>query len=154
MNKIIFSCKYFKIKVREVLIILLVLILLFFGLNSCQRRSELEKKKEEKIENNCDFTNENINDFNKLMSRVDLCSEGWFKDLNAYITRIEDQNKYLKKKDKKEFQTVLKYQKELLKDLNIFKKDQKDKNIEGLEKSFKEYKDFYDGKCGKGKIGN
>lgn len=153
MNKILFTCKYFNIRVREVLIALLVLILLLFGLKACQN-NDTEKKKEVKIENICGFTNENINDFNKLMSRADLCSDGWFKDLDAYITRIEDQNTYLKKKDKKEFRTVLKYQKEFLKDLNIFKKNQKDKNIEKLEKSFKKYKDFYDGKCGKGKIGN
>lgn len=156
MNRILFTCKYFKIRVREVLIALLVLILLFFGLNACQNNEvekEKEKKKEEKIENICTFTNENINILNQLMSRVDLCSEDWFKDLNDYITRLEDQNKYLEKKNKKEFETVLSYQKEFLKDLEGFKDNQDDTTIDKMEKSFKEYKKLYDGKCMKGEKG-
>lgn len=152
MNKVLFKCQYFTIRVREVLIVLLVLILLFFCLRSCQN-NETEKKKEEKITDVCKFTNENINDLNRLLSRADLCSEGWYKDLDAYITRIEDQNKYLKKRENKESKTVLKYQDKLFKKLKAFKKEQKNKNIDELEKSFKEYKRFYDSKCMKEKQG-
>lgn len=150
MNKILFKCQYFTIRVREVLILGVVLVLLFFGLKACQN-NEKEKQKEEKIVNICGFTNENINDLNKLLSRADLCSEGWFKDLDAYIERIKDQNTYLsKKKEKTDFKKVLKYQKKLLNDLKNFKAEQKDENIEKLKKTFQAYKKFYDGKCTKG----
>lgn len=152
MNKIIFTCKYFNIRVRELLLALFVLLLLIFGLKAYEN-NETEKKKQEKIENICDFTNRNINDFNKLMSRADLCSKAWFKDLEAFITRIKDQNSHLLKKEKKKFKTVLKYQKEVFKDLKSFKKNQEDKNIDELKKSFKKYKKYYDGTCMKGKKG-
>lgn len=153
MHHILFKCKYFTIRVREVAIIILLLILLFFGLRACQN-NENGKKKEDKISNICEFSKENINDFDRLMSRADLCSEGWIKDLGAYIDRLEDQEKYIKKKkDDTSYQKLLTYQKALVKDLKALEKNQDDKTIKDLEKSFKKYKTFYEDLCRKGKVG-
>lgn len=164
MNKVIFTCQYFTIRVKEIVIFLVLLILLLFCFKGCQQnktamqlKNQIEKeteiKKEEKIVNICDFTNENIKDLNTLLSRVDLCSEEWFKDYDDYIARIEDQNNYLKRKKEAEYKEVLDKQQEILSDLKKFKNKQNEKNMEELEKSITNYKNLYDEKCGKGKVG-
>lgn len=162
MNKIIFKCSYFTIRVKELLILLVLFILLFFTLQSCNvkekkkqeaEKQEITKRKEEKIVNICDFTNQNINNLNQLLSRVDLCSQEWFKDFDDYIVRIEEQNSYLEKKEESEYKEVMKYQIDMVKKLKGFKQKQGEESIEELEKSLTNYKNMYDEKCGKGKIG-
>lgn len=151
MNKVLYTCKYFKIRVRDIVILLMLLFLLFFVLKSCQQ-DEVEKKKEEKIENICIFSGENVNDLYKLLSRADLCSDDWFRDLDAYVIRLEDQNLLLKKKEDKQSKKVYKLQIELLETLNEFKKNQDENTVNNLETSMKTYKSFYEN-CKKGKKG-
>ena len=146
MNKIIFKCKYFKVRVKEVIIVLALLLLLFLVLSSCEKQ-EIERKKDEKIENTCVFSNENFNDFNRLLERADLCSEGWFKDLDAYITRLEEQNIRLEKKKGKQYKEVLKYQKAFYEDVKKFKEKQSIEAIDEVEKSFIKYKKYYETYC-------
>lgn len=151
MNKVLYTCKYFKIRVRDIVILLMLLFLLFFVLKSCQQ-DEVEKKKEEKIENICVFSGENVNDLYKLLSRADLCSDDWFQDLDAYVIRLDDQNLLLKKKEDKQSKKVYKLQIELLETLNEFKKNQDENTVNNLETSMKTYKSFYEN-CKKGKKG-
>lgn len=128
------------------MIILLLLVLLFFGLSSCQKR-ELEIIKDEKITQTCVFPNENFNDFHRLLARADLCSEGWFKDLDSFINRIKDQNIRLAKRKGKEYKEILRYQKALLKELKNFKREQNVESIDALKKEFLKYKTYYEKKC-------
>lgn len=115
----LFSCQYFKIRVREVLIIMMVLVLLFIGLKACG--SNEDEKKEDKIEKVCTFTKENINELERLMRRADICSKGWFKDVEAYLTRLEEQRELIKKKNTKEHKAVLKLHNEVLNKLEGFR---------------------------------
>lgn len=152
MGKIIWECGHFKIRVREVIITLVVLILLFFCLRSCQENEtkKLEDlKKENKISNVCTFEKENINDLNKLLSRSDLCSEEWFHDYGTFIDRMEDQNKLLKKKTGSKFKGTYQAQNKLLEKLKLFDKAQNDKEIDQLEIGIKEYKQYYEKGCKK-----
>ena len=152
MGKIIFQCKYFKIRVRDLAIALVLLLLLFFGLKSCQHENT-EKKKEEKIEDLCTMMNENLNDLDRLLSRADICSSKWFDDVEDYIMRLQDQNRILKEKKNKDAQEVLKLQTDIEKQLQKFKKDQKTKDVDDLQKTVKQYKKQYDNSCAFGKKG-
>lgn len=158
MNKILFSCKNFEVRVRDVVIVIIVclmivmLILLFFCMKTSQEK-EVQKKKTEKIVSICDVTVENIDTFDELMARADLCSEGWFKDMDAYILRIEDQNEYLQKQEKTKYKLVKQQQVALLKRLKAFKKSQEVTTLNELEKAFKGYKKLNDDTCVKGKKG-
>ena len=166
MKKILFQCQYFKVRVRDILIIMAVLVLLFFGLRGCQNvddtlitqnpeipdipeitEEEKEKLIEEKLVNVCDFTKSNINDFYYLLERTDLCSEKWFKDLNLFIERIDEQNQWLQKKTDKNSKSVYKQQESWLREIRKFQEKQNSQNIESLEKNFQEYKKYYERTC-------
>lgn len=146
MGKIIYQCKYFKIRVRDLAIALVLLLLLFFGLKCCQHE-KIEKKKVEKTEDLCTLMNENLNDLDRLLSRADICSSQWFDDVEDYITRLQDQNRILKEKDKQDAQEVLNLQTDIEKQLLKFKKYQKTKDVEDLQKAVRQYKRHYDNKC-------
>ena len=150
MKKVLFKCRFFEIRVREVLLILLVLILLFFWFKSCSI-SEYEKqkqlKKEEKIENICPLTNNNIRDFEQLLSRADLCSEGWYQDLENYIEGLQDQNKYLEKRKKSNGKKILKAQTTFLKELNKFYDVKNIASIEKLQNAYDSYAETYEKNC-------
>lgn len=143
MDRIIYQGKSIKVKVKDIITLIVVLLLLFFCFKSCQ----VEGQKEAKISNICVFTNENIFDLNQLLQRADLCSEDWFDDLDDYISRLEGQNYYLSKKENKDHQTVYQLQKDLVKKLKALKQKQSKEHIDTLETTFQEYKKNYEDKC-------
>ncbi len=147
MNKIIFRCAYFTVKLRDVAIIMGIVLLCFIGLKSCDSNTE----KEEKIDNICVFTKENMNEFNTLISRADICSTLWFEDLDSYISRIEDQNKYIEKKQGSSYETLLEKQIQLLESIKLFEQEQSETSIVKLEKVFDKYMQYYNDSCDKEK---
>lgn len=182
MKKIIFECKYFKVRVRDVVIILGIILLLITILIANNRQEENENKKDdpkieeitdedltqeekeelikekekiiiEKLNDVCGFTKANINDFNYLLNRVDLCSSNWFYDLDLFAKRIEEQNNILKDKKDKNSKDVYGHQVSWLEEIIKLKDEQSKENIESLEKVFKEYKKYYEKTCTKGNVG-
>lgn len=146
MNKVLYQNKHFKIKVRDIIIVLAIILLLFLILKKCEN-DEVREMKEEKIENICVLANENANDLNTLFSRADLCSDVWFGDLDDYIKRLEEQNQFLEKKNDEVSQNVYKDQQEILEALISFKDNQTEQTVTQLETLAKAYREGYVGRC-------
>lgn len=174
MKKVIFKCQYFKLRVKDILIIIGILFLLVFGFVACQKQEEgkgadnpqikeiedeelSEEEKEEliqeKLNDTCEFTKSNINDFHDLLNRVNLCDDEWFKDLEHFIKRIDEQNKRLKEKTDKYSKDIFIRQQVWGEEIIKLKNEQSDKNIQAVEKVFKEYKKHYEKTCIKGTVG-
>lgn len=155
MNKIIFKCSYFTIRVREVAISAIVILLLFFVLKGCQEQDQEKKKtaqkKEEALHEVCGYTSRNLKDLNDLLKRGDFCLDNWFEDLDDYIIRLEDQNNLLKKKSNSKDKKVYKLQVTLLNQLKNLKENQDESTIEKLEEIVEAYQVFSKQECKRGK---
>lgn len=98
----------------------------------------------------------NVNDLNTLLERSDLCSEAWFKEYDAYINRIREQDelliKEMTKEDSKSSDTkdVYEAQESLLKVLEAFRKKQAEHEVELLETELKAYIRYYHQDCDRG----
>ena len=179
MRKIIFKCKFFCIRVRDLLLVCVAILLLFFCLYSSehhesdtankkdaiadvnkkkQTRKEKEaenakkrtdEKKADKISKSCTFTIENMSDLDKLLTRADLCSTQWFQDLSAYRTRLEDQITLLKKRNDKGQTAILKTQQVLLKAIIAFEAQQNDQSVKTLKEALLKYQAVYENQCKK-----
>jgi len=87
----------------------------------------------------CVISEINLIRIDELLLSSDLCSEPWFEELDAYITRLEIQNEELKKQEgTKEMVNV---QKKLIARLKAFKKKQNDTTIDKLEEVVNAYQD-------------
>ncbi len=150
MQKVLFRCRFFEVRVKEVLIVLLVLILLFFLFKSCsisEQEKQNQLKKEARVEDICPLTNNNISNFEQLLYRADLCSESWYRDLKNYIESLQNQNKYLEKSKKKNIKYIFKAQVSFLDYLYQFYEEKDDKSVEKLQKAYYSYVEAYTKVC-------
>lgn len=138
VNKILFHVKGKPVKVRDVLILLLILLLLLL-FTRCGKEKTKQEKIEDAVSDGCKFPKQNIKDLNDLLSSGDLCSERWFEDVDAFIQRLEDQNKALKKTSGEQSKALYEKQKTLIKQLKAFRQEQSEANVNDLERAFKAY---------------
>lgn len=125
-------------------IIILIIILLLLLLRSCQNNEEISK--ENAINDNCMIQKDNLSVINELLSRSDLCSVKWYQDLDDVIKRLTDQNTYLENTNKELYLRQL----DLIKQLELFKKDQSSEVVEKLKESVNDYFNKYKTTCSKG----
>lgn len=149
MNRIVFSAGKWKIKVRDIMLVIIITILLLFALKSCQN----DDKKETAIANACNLTGNNLTNLDKLLARADLCSEQWYEDVDDYIKGLEGQNELLKNKKDKQSKKIYDSQTKLLQAVKDFKENQNVETIAALEIQVKDYKEInqIDLNCGKDK---
>lgn len=154
MGHILYKGKHITIRIRDVGILIILLLLFFFCLRSCTDHA-LDAKKEDKIKDHCTIMKINVNDLNKLLERSDLCSEAWFKEYDAYINRIKEQDDLLIKEMSEESKVsdtkgVYEAQESLLKALKAFRKKQTEAEVELLKAELKVYVRYYHENCDRG----
>ena len=143
MNKILYQGKHVTVKIREVIIAIIIIIILLLVLCKCsaKKADELNLKLSaiERIE---EFPKRNVNDIIELLNSADLCSERWYKDVDDYISRLEEQNELLKDKSSSEYKEVYEVQVKLLEKVKSFREKQDEKTIKELEEVVNEYKEM------------
>jgi hypothetical protein len=150
-NAIVFKNGHMTIRRREVVAMILIIILLFFGLKSCATKSEhLERL--EMLEDECSFPRDNINRLFDLLERSDLCENAWFLDFDDYITRISNQNEDLVDMKSEKHQDIYDIQVKLLDAMENFRDEQSEENLTELQEVVTDYDDLYRNIC-KGEIG-
>lgn len=154
MKHIIYEGKYIKIRIRDALIWITLLLLFFFCMRGCEQRS-LQAKKEDKIQDHCLIMKANVNDLNELLKRSDLCSEAWFREYDAFMKRLIEQNALLKQ-EAETAQTqnnateVREIQQEVITEMETFQNRPSMKQVEGLETAVKVYSRYYHEQCERG----
>lgn len=146
MGRIIFQYHRLKIRVRDVVLFMVLILLLFFCMKGCQN-TEIKKKKEDKVNQPCVLMEENVHELNELLKRNDLCSDDWYRDLDDYRERLEEQNILLRKQTDKEDQTLLQLQENIGTALDALRKTPQGETIDELEKAVQEYQSNYRQRC-------
>lgn len=138
MDRVVFRIGKIEVTIKRVVITLIIVVLLLFAVSRCSD-TNIDKKKEETINNVEQLVSNNINDLNSLLKRSDLCSEDWNKDLDFYIERINEQNSLLQKKTDEVSVEVYLLQVTLYHELVSFKSNQNINNIDKLENAYNSY---------------
>lgn len=146
MNKIVFEHDNFKVKVRDVIIVLMVLFLLFFMLKGCARGNEdVFGTQIDLADNICAISKSNVEGIEELLEHADLCSDEWFGQLNEYIQILEEQNQSLMYED--ELKDFYQLQVKVVDLLKAFKENQNKQTIDDLRPILKDYRKYYDERC-------
>lgn len=146
MGRIIFQYHRLKIRVRDIVLIMVLILLLFFCMKGCQK-AEIANKKEDKVNQHCVLMQENVHELNELLKRIDICSEDWYRDLDDYCERLNEQNRLLRKQMKKEDQTLLQLQENMVTALKALREAPQGETIDELEKAVQEYQSSYRQRC-------
>lgn len=146
MGRIIFQYHRLKIRVRDIVLFMVLMLLLFFCMKGCQN-AKIENKKEDKVNQPCVLMQENIHELNELLKRNDLCGDDWYRDLDDYRERLKEQNVLLRKQMKKEDQTLLPLQENIVTALKALREAPQAETIDELEKAVQEYQSSYRQRC-------
>lgn len=153
MKHIIYEGKYIKIRIRDVVIWIILLLLFFFCMHGCEEHS-LQAKKEDKIQDYCMIMKANANDLNELLKRSDLCSEAWFREYDAFTKRLIEQNALLEQEAETtqahNAMNVKEKQREVITAMETFKTQPSIQQVEQLETKVKAYSRYYHEQCERG----
>ena len=154
MKHIIYEGKQITIRIRDVVIGIILLLLFFFCVRSCVQTS-IQATKEDKIQDHCLIMKTNVNDLNALFKRSDLCSEAWFREYDAFIERLKEQEVLLDQEAQStQIHTTAKeireLQAEIEKEMQSFRKEPSIPKVEQLEQKVKAYSRYYHETCDEG----
>lgn len=125
----------------------ILILLLFFGLRGCEHKKE-KQQKEEKIEQLCETTKENVHVIYTLLEKADLCSEQWFHDVDDVIKRLEDQLIYIQKKEDKKYRDLQPLQEQLIKAIKQFHHTRNEKSLIEIQQALANYQKYEEDTCG------
>jgi|GEM_PF-1152251 len=145
---VFFRYKNFKVTLRDVGIVV-ILLLLLFSLVKCRRKdsTDVSLKKAEAIQETCSFSKHNLNALQVLLERSDLCSEQWFNDYQDYMSRLKEQNELLKPMESKSAKEIYSVQLKLLEALENFYNQQNETHLNQLKEKVEAYQEMYHGLC-------
>ena len=144
-NTVVFRCRYFHIKVRDMTIVLLLLLFASIALIQCQSSGYIDEIAA--LEDTCVFPKRNLHALQDLLERSDLCSERWFVDCDDYIHRLQQQNDRLETMKGSRSQELYGVQKAVVEALTTFYKEQSDMNLQQLQDTVERYQKQYQGIC-------
>lgn len=141
MDRIIFSVYSKHVRVKHVLIIA-VCILLLFLLTFC--RDTQDQKKKTPIGttlSTCEKSSRELIQLELLITRGDLCSDAWFKEIHAYQEELQlaikqEKNKTFKKEKQKLHDAI-----------EVLLKDTNEETITQLEDKVLSYRSVYQSAC-------